>query len=237
MNKPMYQRVLLKLSGEGLSGDDSAIDGSILQRLALDIKKAVCKGVSFGLVVGGGNFWRGAKGTSHIERVTGDYIGMIATTMNALALRDALNAVGVKAVVQSALPIKGVVGAFCRIKARFLMRRGVVVIFAGGTGKPYFTTDTCAVLRAVQTKCDACLKSTQVDGIYDSDPRKNKKAKKYDVVSYRQALDEKLGVMDLSAIEMAQKNKMPVVVFNQSKEGSLLDVLCGKGVCSTMKDI
>ncbi len=233
-NQTAYKRILLKLSGEGLGSVNGALDSEIMTRLAHEIKAAYDKGVQIALVLGGGNFWRGAKGASKgVDRITGDYIGMLATVMNALAFADVLEKCGVPARVMTSMPIGGIGEVFNQKQALRYLDQHFVVLFAGGTGNPFFTTDTCAVLRAIQMHCDACFKSTQVDGIYDSDPHKNPNAKRYDVVDYKTALDNKLGVMDLTAIAMASDAALPVVVFNQSDK--LADIVCGKGVYSVLK--
>lgn len=234
--KPLYKRILLKLSGEGMGSKNGALDTQIMSNLAKEIKAVYDMGVQICIVVGGGNFWRGAKGVSKgVERVTGDYIGMLATVMNALAFSDALEANGMPARILTAFSVEGVGEVFNQQVALRHLKKGRIVIFAGGTGSPFFTTDTCAVLRATEMDCDVCLKSTQVDGIYDSDPKKNPKAKRYDTIDYKTALDKKLGVMDLTAMAMAQDALLPIVVFNQGNKGALANVVCGKGTYSVMK--
>lgn len=233
-NDPQYQRILLKVSGEGLSSDQNALEMKKLQELSLEIKSLVELGVEVCLVVGGGNFFRGAQGAlKGMERVTGDYIGMLATVMNALALSEALEAAGLQTQIQTALAIEGVGEVFNRKRALHHLQKGKVVIFAAGTGSPYFTTDTCAALRASEMKCDAFFKSTQVDGIYDKDPRKYADAKRYEKVSYEEALAQQLGVMDLTAMTIARENNLPVVVFKQGS-GALKEVVCGQGTFTVM---
>ena len=234
--RPLYKRILLKISGEGLGSAKGALDSVVLSSLAKEIKQIHDMEIQVCIVVGGGNFWRGAKGVSKgVNRVTGDYIGMLATVMNALAFADELENEGMSARVVTALEIEGVGEVFNQQRALRYLKKGKVVIFAGGTGSPFFTTDTCAVLRATEMGCDACLKSTQVDGIYDSDPIKNPKAKRYDVIDYETALDKKLGVMDLTAMAMAQNASLPIVVFKQA-QNVLADVVCGKGTYSILKN-
>lgn len=234
--QPIYKRVLLKLSGEGFGSSKGALDCEIMSNLAKEIKTIHDMGVQVCLVVGGGNFWRGAKGVSKgVERVTGDYIGMLATVMNALAFADILEENGMPARIMTALSVEGIGEVFNQKNALNHLQNGRVVIFAAGTGSPFFTTDTCAVLRATEMACDACLKSTQVDGIYDSDPKTNPKAKRYDVIDYETALKKKLGVLDLTAMAMAQDALLPIVVFNQKSKGALANVVCGKGTYSILK--
>ena len=235
-NKPKYKRVLLKISGEGLMQGTESLNLQNLEHIAQQIQSVYEMGVELCLVVGGGNFFRGARNTlKDMDRVTGDYIGMMATVMNALALAETLERFHVPCQIQTALAIEGVGEVYHRMRALNHLKNGRVVLFAAGTGSPYFTTDTCAALRASEMKCDALLKSTQVDGVYDSDPRKNPKAVRYDEVSYQEVLDKKLGVMDLTAITLAAENKLPVIVFNQNVKGNLQNVLCGQGTFSIIK--
>ena len=234
--KPKYKRVLFKLSGEGLADETHSISPETLVRLAGEIKAVYDEGIEICLVVGGGNIFRGVSGASRgMDRATADYIGMLATVMNALSLQEALEKVGVPTRVQSALAITAVAEPFIRRRALRHLEKKRVVIFAAGTGSPYFTTDTCAVLRATEMGCDACFKSTQVDGVYDDDPRKNPNAKLYKEVSYQEALDKKLKVMDLTAIAMAQDSGLPIIVFNQKGKGAFLNVVCGDGTFTVMK--
>lgn len=227
---PLYRRVLLKISGEGLMGPSGTIDPSVLNRLAAEIKSVHEMGVQVCVVVGGGNIFRGVALASHgMNRSTGDYIGMLATIMNAMALQEAIEKMGMEARVQSALPVAAVAEPFIRRRALRHLEKGRVVIFAGGTGNPFFTTDTAAVLRAVELECGACLKSTQVDGVYDADPKLKPKAKRYDRISYDDVLVQKLKVMDVAAIEMAQNARLPIIVFNQSVPGAFKQVIEGVG--------
>ena len=235
-NKPKYKRVLLKISGEGLMQGNESLNLQNLERVARQVQSVRKLGVELCLVIGGGNFFRGAKNTlKGMDRVTGDYIGMMATVMNALALAEVLEKMGVPCQIQTALAIEGVGEVFHRARALNHLKNGRVVLFAAGTGSPYFTTDTCAALRASEMKCDALLKSTQVDGVYDSDPRKNPKAVRYDKISYKEVLDKKLGVMDLTAITLAAENRLPVIVFNQNADENLQKVLCGQGTFTIIK--
>ena len=235
-NNPKYKRILLKLSGEGMGNEETPLFGDTMQRWALQIKKLYDIGVEVCLVIGGGNFWRGSKGVAKgIKRTTGDYIGMLATVMNALAFSDVLQTNGMEARVITAFEIQGIGEVFNQARVERHLNKKRIVIFAGGTGNPFFTTDSCSVLRALQTGCDAFLKATQVDGIYDSDPRTNPNATRYETIPYLTALDKKLGVMDLTAMAMAQKSNLPVVVFN-AHNSDFSDIICGKGRYSTMKD-
>ncbi len=234
--EPLYHRILLKVSGEGLMGEGKSIDPNKLTQLALEIKTVYDKGVQVCVVVGGGNIFRGVSGASNgMNRATADYIGMLATLMNALALQESLEKVGIPTRVQSALSITVVAEPFIRRRALRHLEKGRIVIFAAGIGNPYFTTDTCAALRAIEMECNVCLKATQVDGIYDGDPKKNPQAKIYKTISYDEALHKKLKVMDATAIAMASDAGLPVIVFNQSVLGSFADVVCGHGTFTIMK--
>ena len=225
-----YKRLLLKLSGEALMGKGpSGIDISVVDRLARDIAEAVAAGCEIAVVVGGGNIFRGLAGAAKgMERATADYMGMLATVMNALALHSALeNTTKTPARVLSAIPMPTVCESYIRPKALHHMQRGRVVIFAAGTGNPFFTTDTAATLRAIEMNCDAVAKATQVDGVYDADPRKNPNAKRFDRLSYADVLSRDLKVMDGAAIALARDNGVPVIVFSIEEAGSLLKVLRG----------
>lgn len=235
MINPIFNRILIKLSGEGMGNNDTPLATDTMNRLALEIKKVYDLGVEVCLVIGGGNFWRGAKGVSKgISRITGDYIGMLATMMNALAFAEVLNKIGIDTRIMTSLTVEGVGEVFNQAKAERHLQKRRIVIFAGGTGSPFFTTDTCSVLRASEMKCDAFFKATQVDGIYDSDPRSNPNAVRYDKIDYQTALDKRLGVMDLTAMAMAQNANLPVVVFN-AHTSTFADIVCGKGQFSIMK--
>ena len=234
---PIYKRILLKISGEGLMSPEKTIDSKILGKIATEIKEVVSMGVQVCLVVGGGNIFRGISGASAgMNRATGDYMGMLATVINALALQEALEKQGVLTRVQSAIPMDAVAERFIRRKALSHLEKGRVVIFAAGTGNPYFTTDTCAALRATEMNCDVFFKSTQVDGIYEENPKENPNARRYDKVSYATVLKKGLKVMDLTAVAMAQEGKLPVLVFNQGKAGALKDTVCGEGVSTLMSE-
>ena len=234
---PIYRRILLKVSGEGLMSPEKTIDPKILEKIAFEIKEVVRMGVQVCLVVGGGNIFRGLAGASAgMNRATGDYMGMLATVINALALQESLEKQGVETRVQSAIPMDAVAERFIRRKALRHLEKGRVVIFAAGTGNPYFTTDTCAALRAIEMNCDVFFKSTQVDGIYDDNPKENPNAKRYEKVSYATVLKKGLKVMDLTAVAMAKEGKLPVLVFNQAKKGALKEAVCGGGVKTLMSE-
>ena len=230
--KPLaYKRLLLKLSGEALMGNRPAgIDVGVVDRLARDIHDAVAGGCQIAVVVGGGNIFRGLAGAANgMDRATADYMGMLATVMNALALQSALENVKTPARVLSAIPMPTVCESYIRPKALHHIEQGRVVIFAAGTGNPFFTTDTAATLRAIEMGCDAVAKATQVDGVYDADPRKVPAAKRFDRLSYSDVLSRDLKVMDGAAIALARDNGLPVIVFSIEEAGNLLKVLRGEG--------
>ena len=229
---PKFKRVLLKMSGEVLMGDrEFGIDPVTLDRLAGDIKEAVDMGIQVCIVVGAGNIFRGVSGAANgMERVTADYIGMLGTVMNALALQSALEKIEVETRVQSAIPMQAVCEPYVRRRALRHMEKGRVVIFAAGSGNPFFTTDTPAALRATEMGCDALVKGTKVDGVYDADPQQNKNAKRYDALSYLEVLSRDLKVMDAPAISLAKENSIPILVFSIQKPGTLADVVRGDGL-------
>mgnify|MGYP000774088580 FL=1 len=235
--KPVYKRILLKLSGEGLMGDKSfGMSAEVIDNLARQIKDVHDAGVEICLVVGGGNIFRGAKEASKgMNRTVADHVGMLATVMNALYLQNALEKIGVQARVLSGLNIPEVCEHYIYRRALRHLEKGRVVIFAAGTGNPYFTTDTGAALRASEMQCDVILKSTQVDGVYDSDPKKNPDAKRYDAVSYDEVIEKQLKVMDIAAVALARENNIPVVVFAQSGEDALAKVVSGEGNFTIIK--
>jgi uridylate kinase len=224
-----YKRILLKLSGEALTGSESfGIDPRILDQMALEIGQLVGIGVQVGLVVGGGNLFRGAAlQTAGLDRVTGDHMGMLATVMNALALRDALERSNISTQVMSSIPMSGVVDHYDRRKAIRALNGGDVVIFAAGTGNPFFTTDSSACLRGIEVEAELVLKATKVDGVYSADPMKVPDAKRYHRLSYDEVLDKKLEVMDLTAICLCRDHNMPVRVFEMEKQGALLNIVRG----------
>ena len=233
-----YKRILLKCSGEALLGNlQFGIDPSVLDSLAHDVSELIHMGVEVGLVIGGGNLFRGkALSAVGLGRVTGDQMGMLATVMNALALRDALERINLPARIMSALPMMGMVDPFHRRKAITHLQNGQVVIFAAGIGNPFFTTDTAACLRAIEIGADVVLKATKVDGIYSSDPVLNPDAKKYDYLSYREVLNKGLEVMDLTAICLCQDQHMPLQVFNMSMPSALKKVVMGEPVGTIVGD-
>ena len=226
---PKYRRVLLKLSGEALMGEmDFGIDPAVLDRMALEIGQLRGIGVEVGLVVGGGNLFRGAAlQKAGLDRVTGDHMGMLATVMNGLAMRDALERSNIPTNLMSAIQMSGVVEHYDRRRSMRLLREGNVVIFAAGTGNPFFTTDSAACLRGIEIQADVVFKATKVDGVYDSDPVTNPEAVKFDRLTYDEVLERKLGVMDLTAICLCRDHNMPVRVFNMNQVGALLAVTLG----------
>ena len=225
----MCIRDRLKLSGEALTGKENfGIDPRILDQMALEVGQLVGIGVQVGLVVGGGNLFRGAAlQTAGLDRVTGDHMGMLATVMNALALRDALERSNIATQVMSSIPMSGVVDHYDRRKAIRALSNGDVVIFAAGTGNPFFTTDSSACLRGIEVEADLVLKATKVDGVYSADPMKFTDAVKYDRLTYDEVLDKKLEVMDLTAICLCRDHSMPVRVFEMEKQGALLSIVRG----------
>ncbi|AQZ93288.1 UMP kinase [Halopseudomonas phragmitis] len=227
--QPKYKRILLKLSGEALMGtEDFGIDPKVLDRMALEIGQLIGIGVQVGLVIGGGNLFRGAAlSAAGMDRVTGDHMGMLATVMNALAMRDSLERSNIQTRVMSAITMEGVTEHYDRRKAMRYLGSGDVVIFSAGTGNPFFTTDTAACLRAIEVDADLVLKATKVDGVYNADPMKDPNAERFDSLSYDQVLDLKLGVMDLTAICLIRDHHMPLRVFNMNKPGALLNAVVG----------
>ncbi|HEY2068749.1 MAG TPA: UMP kinase [Rhizomicrobium sp.] len=228
---PKYARVLLKLSGEALMGGQSyGIDVETVERVAADVKDSVAAGVQLCMVIGGGNIFRGLAGAAQgIDRATADYMGMLATVMNALAVQAALERAGVPSRVQSAIPMSTVCEPYIRRRAIRHMEKGRVVIFAAGTGNPFFTTDTAAALRAAEMNCNALLKGTQVDGVYSADPKKDPKAVRFETLSHHEVLSRDLQVMDASAVSLSRENKIPIVVFSIHDRGALVEVLSGRG--------
>jgi uridylate kinase len=223
------KRVLLKLSGESLSDDSSSISEKRLSRITREIKSVVDKGnIQLAVVIGAGNIWRG--GGKFIERVTADKMGMLATVMNSLALNDSLMKAGVKSTVFSARGVSGFVEKFNMEKAVRCLEKGYVVIFAGGTGNPFFTTDTASALRAAEIKADILLKATQVDGVYSADPKRDKSAVKYDVLTFQEALNKRLEVMDAEAFSLCMEAKISIVVFDFYKDGNLQKVINGEKI-------
>ncbi len=229
--KPQYSRVLLKISGEALMGDQGfGLHPPTVERIAKQVKSVVDLGVEVCMVIGGGNIFRGLQGSAQgMERTTADYMGMLATVMNALAMQSALESLGVFTRVISAIPMDQVCEPYIRRRAVRHLEKKRVCIFAAGTGNPYFTTDTAATLRASEMSCEAIFKGTQVDGVYDSDPKLNPDAKRYETVSYDTVLQKNLKVMDASAIALARDNALPIIVFSLNDPNGLAGVVRGKG--------
>jgi uridylate kinase len=231
MSKPAYRRVIVKVSGEALSGpDEFGIHQDTVDAIAKDLVAARKAGVTLGVVVGGGNILRGVEVSSQgVSRATGDAMGMLATVMNALVLEAAIERAGALARTMSALNMPQVCETYERQRALRHLEDGRVVVFAGGTGNPFFTTDTTAVLRAAEMDCDAVLKATNVDGVYNADPKKDPKAKRYERLSHGEAIDRDLKVMDATAFALARENRMPIIVFSIREPGAIASVLSGKG--------
>ncbi len=232
MENLKYQRVLLKLSGEALSPNDgNGIDPNSAKKIAAQVKTIYDLGVNMGIVIGGGNIWRGKIASEvGMERANADYVGMLATVMNSLVLMDALQQIGIPARVQTSIEMRVVAEPYTRARAMSHIGHGYVIIFGGGTGNPYFTTDTAASLRALEINADLLIKATKVDGIYDCDPFKNPNAKKYDTLTYTEALTKDLGVMDATALSLCRENKMPLMVLNMWEKDSLVKAVTGETV-------
>jgi len=232
MSKVQYRRILLKLSGEALMGDQQfGIDPHVLKQYSLEIKAVHELGVQIGIVIGGGNIYRGVSNSSdNIDKVTGDYMGMLATLINALALQSALEHEGLITRLVSAIRMEVIAEPFIRRRAVRHLEKDRIVIFGAGTGNPYFTTDTAAALRAVEIEADAILKGTRVDGVYDSDPEKNPNAIKFPEISYLDVLRKNLSVMDMTAITLCRENKLPILVFNMNKPGNLKRLILGEEI-------
>jgi uridylate kinase len=225
-----YKRVILKLSGEALAGVNGfGLDFNVAKRIALEIKELVDMGVEVGTVVGGGNIWRGRSGEG-MDRTTADYMGMMATCINALALQDSLEQVGVKTRVQTAIEMKEIAEPFIRRRAMRHLEKGRVVIFAAGTGNPYFSTDTTAALRAAEIEADVILLAKKVDGVYDKDPHKYSDAKKYDTLSYIEVLEQGLQVMDSTATSLCMDNEIPILVFGLDEPGNIKKAMYGENM-------
>ena len=238
MTRPRFNRILLKLSGEALMGAGQfGIDQDAVAALAGEVKAARDQGFELCLVIGGGNIFRGMAGAAKgMDRAQADYMGMLATVMNALAMQNALERIGVETRVQSAIKMDQVCEPVIRRRAERHLAKSRVVIFAAGVGSPYFTTDTGAALRAAEMKCDALLKGTSVDGIYDADPKKVANAKRYDVIGYDRMLADDLKVMDASAVALCRDNDIPIVVFNIRQPGNLAEVLAGRGIATVVQN-
>jgi uridylate kinase len=236
--KALYRRVLLKISGEALMGPrEFGLDQTVVARIALEVQAVNRMGVELCLVIGGGNIFRGIAGAAQgMQRAAADYMGMLATVMNALAMQNALEQIGVNTRVQSAITMTAVCEPYIRRRALRHMEKGRVVIFAAGTGNPFFTTDTAAALRASEMGCDALLKGTRVDGVYSADPKKSPGAQRFDRVSYHEVLSRDLKVMDAAAISLARENRIPIVVFSIQEKGAFADVIAGNGRFTIIKD-
>ena len=227
-----YKRVLLKLSGEALMGDRQyGIDPNRLKEYAKEIKEVTDRGIELAIVIGGGNIFRGVSGASNgMDRVQGDHMGMLATCINGLALQSALEDEGVYTRLQTAIQIKEIAEPYIKRKAIRHLEKGRVVIFGAGTGNPYFTTDTAAVLRAIEINADAILKGTRVDGIYNTDPEKDKSAVKFNTITYKDVISKGLKVMDMTAFTLSEENKLPIIVFDMNTNGNLLKLISGEQI-------
>lgn len=232
-----YKRILLKLSGESLMGDgDYGIDAKMLTLYATEIKKLVDKNVEVALVIGGGNIYRGMKAEDMgIDRVQGDYMGMLATVINGMALQAAIESVGLKTRLMTGIKMEEVAEPYIKRRATRHLEKGRVVIFGAGTGNPYFTTDTAAALRAIEINADVILKGTRVDGIYTSDPEKDKNAVKYDKITFEEVYEKGLNIMDLTAFTLCKENKLPIIVFDMNTVGNLEKVVFSEGVGTTVE--
>jgi len=238
MTSPKYKRILLKLSGEALMGDDAfGINRQTIERIVDEISQVVSLGVEMGVVIGGGNIFRGvALGSAGMDRATADYMGMLATIMNALALADVMRQKGLNARVQSALNIEQVVEPYIRPKAIRYLEEGKIVIFAAGTGNPFFTTDTAAALRGTEIGAEMVLKATKVDGIYSDDPKTNPNAQRYDEISFDEAIMRNLKIMDATAFALCRDQSLPITVFSINKPGAMKKVLMGDGEGTLVHD-
>ena len=236
MESPFYKKILLKLSGEALMGDQEfGISSDVIASYAKQIKEIVDLGVEVSIVIGGGNIFRGLSGAAQgVDRVTGDHMGMLATVINSLALQNSIEKLGVPTRVQTAIEMPKIAEPFIKRRAQRHLEKGRVVIFGAGTGNPYFTTDTAAALRAIEMGTDVVIKATKVDGIYDKDPVKFADAKKYEKVTYNEVLAKDLKVMDATAISLCRENKLPIIVFNSLVEGNLKKVIMGENIGTTV---
>lgn len=237
MESPIYRRVLLKLSGEALAGDNQfGIDPATVNSIALQIREIALMGVQVGLVVGGGNFWRGATGSNKgMDRTTADYMGMLATVINSLALQDALEKNGVDTRVQTAIEMRQIAEPYIRRRAMHHLEKNIVVIFACGTGNPFFSTDTTAALRAAEMEAEIILMAKKVDGVYDSDPKKNPDAQMFEKITYMDVLKKGLAVMDSTAISLCMDNNIPLQVFNLTVDGNIKRVMLGEDIGTTIR--
>jgi len=237
MKRPQYKRILLKLSGEVLTGEGGyGIDSTVLQKISQEIKEVKNLGVEIAIVIGGGNIFRGmAASAKGMDRASADYMGMLATVMNGIALQDALEKINVHTRVQTAIEMREVAEPYIRRRAIRHLEKGRVVIFSGGTGNPYFTTDTTASLRAMEIGADVILKATKVDGVYNKDPLLHKRAHKYDELSYLDVLKKRLKVMDATAISLCMDHQIPIIVFNLKKKGNVKRVVLGEKIGTTVR--
>lgn len=233
-----YKRILLKLSGEALQGDKGhGIDTSVLNDFAAQVKEALELGAEICIVIGGGNIFRGLSGIDRgFDRVKGDYMGMLATVINGLAFQSALECIGVRSRVMTAIPMSPIGESYTKFKTEQVLAEKEVVIFSAGTGNPFFTTDTAASLRALEIGADVLLKGTRVDGVYDSDPEKNSDAQKFETISFSEAIDKGLKVMDMTSFAMCKENNLPIIVFNMNTEGNLKSVITGENVGTLVKN-
>ncbi len=238
MSKPLYKRVLLKLSGEALMGDQSfGLSPEVVEKIALDIKAVSETGTEICVVIGAGNIFRGVSGAAQgMDRATADYMGMLGTVINCLALQNALEQIDVQTRVLSAIPMSTVCEPYIRRRAVRHMEKGRVVIFAAGTGNPYFTTDTASALRASEMHCDVLFKATKVDGIYSDDPKTNPNATRFDTITYMDVLSKDLRVMDASAISLAREKNIPIIVFSLEEKNAIFKTLCGQGTFTTVSN-
>ena len=236
MTNLIHKRILVKFSGESVAGDDEhGIDPKILDQMASSVSACKELGAQIGIVIGGGNIFRGVAGASNgMDRVQGDHMGMLATVINGLALQSALENADIPTRLQSAIQINEVAEPFIRRRAIRHLEKGRVVIFGGGTGNPYFTTDSAAVLRAIEIEADVILKGTRVDGIYSADPEKDKTAVKFDTISFKEVLQKGLKVMDTTAFTLSQENDLPIIVFDMNTEGNLLKIVAGDAIGTTV---
>lgn len=237
--EPAFQRILLKLSGEALMGDKPfGIDPDVLKSFAGEIAEIYQLGIQIGVVIGGGNIFRGVQAAAHgIHKVSGDHMGMLATVINCIAFQNALEAISVPTRLQSAIEMREIAEPFIRRRAIRHLEKGRVVLFGGGTGNPYFTTDTAAVLRAIEIEAQVILKGTRVDGVFDSDPEKNPNATKFDNLTYMDVLERNLRVMDHTAITLCSENKLPIIVFNINEKGNLRRLILGEGIGTSVKNV
>lgn len=233
-----YKRILLKLSGESLMGDQQfGISSSVLVSFAEEVREALKLGVQIGLVVGGGNIFRGVQAAAQgIDKVSGDYMGMLATVINSIGFQNALEKLGVPTRLQTAIHMHQIAEPFIRRRAIRHLEKNRVVIFGAGTGNPYFTTDTAAALRAIEIEADVIIKGTRVDGVYDADPEKNPDAKRFDTISYQDVLARDLKVMDSTAITLCRENKLPILVFNMNEKGNLTRLLLGEQIATVVSE-